>query len=205
MKKGPSTASLAEKISRFSPDLGGVFTFTDLWNVIGTQSSDRTAKVIKRLTESGTLTKIRRGVYVTKDADLWVLASRLKETSCISMDSVLAKNGLTGTLPLRSVSVTYPGNPQVIETSAGRLRYFKIKKDLLFGATRGRNGVTIADNEKAYLDLLYYTTKGARFAIDPLTDVDLWKLKKRKLNVYLSSYKNPKFRKFVKRILNENN
>jgi hypothetical protein len=191
-----------EKIGQFAADLGGVFTFTDLWNLIGLTSSDRTAKVINRLVRDGALFKIRRGIYTTKNPDLWVLTCRLKSQACISLDSVLSKNGLIGTLPAKSVSVIYPGNTQTLQTPFGRIRYFKIKRELLFGCLKSPNGVIQADNEKAYLDLLYYHSKGARFVIDPLKDVDLWKLDRIKIEKYLKHYKNPKFRRFVKGLLN---
>lgn len=188
---------IVDRIRGFSPELGGVFSFADLWNLSGLGSSDRTAKVVNRLVREGVLFKIRRGIYATKDADLWVLACRLKERACISMDSVLAKDGLIGTAPARSVSVVYPGKPSVLQTPIGRVRFFKIKKDLLFGAVQEDNGVLRADNEKAFLDLLYFHTKGATFVVDPLKDVDLWKLDVEKIRDYLRHYKNPKFRKFV--------
>jgi len=202
MKMVPQS-QLAERIGRFSADLGGVFAFSDLWNLIGLHSSDRTAKVVNRLVRDGVLFKVRRGVYVTKEPDLWVLACRLKQNACISLDSVLAKNGLIGTVPVRSVSAIYPGNTTTVQTPAGRVRFFKIKKDLIFGTVKAPNGVTTADSEKAYLDLLYYYTKGASFVVDPLKDVDLWKLDPRKLRNYLRSYKNPKFRKFVEGVIRD--
>jgi predicted transcriptional regulator of viral defense system len=204
MKNRVFLSVLIERINRFAPDLGGVFSFADLWNLIGLKSSDRTAKVLNRLVREGVLFKIRRGVYVTKEPDLWVLASRLKENSCISMDSVLAKNGLIGTVPAKSVSVAYPGNTQTVQTAFGRLRYFKIKKELIFGTVKSPNGVVTADSEKATIDLLYYYSKGARFVIDPLKDVDLWKLDLKKVQRYLRSYKNQKFRKFVEGLIHEN-
>lgn len=119
------------------------------------------------------------------------------------MDSVLARNGLIGTIPARSVSLIYPGNTQNIETPFGRLRFFKIKRDLIFDAQKIKGGVTVASSEKAYLDLLYYYTKGARFVIDPLRDVDLWKLDFGKLRRYLKVYRNPKFIKFVEGLIRE--
>lgn len=203
MKVNQFSHLLKEKLSLFASDMGGVFTFADLWNLIGLKSSDRIAKVVNRLVREGILFKIRRGIYVTKDADLWVLACRLKKNVCISMDSVLARNLLIGTLP-RSVSAVYSGNAETLQTPVGLIRYFKIKKDLIFGATKGPNGTISADSEKAYLDLLYYYTKGARFVADPLKDVDLWKLDMKKIKRYLRSYKNPKFRKFVEGLLSEN-
>ncbi len=200
MKKSLSSPLLSERVSSFANEMGGVFSFADLWNLIGLNSSDRTARVINRLVRDDILFKVRRGIYVTKNPEPWVLACRLKENACISMDSVLSKNGLIGTIP-QSVSVTYPGNTQTIQIPAGRIRYFKIKRDLLFGNTKGPNGTLFADSEKAYLDLLYYYTKGARFVVDPLKDVDLWKLDLKKIRRYLKFYKNPKFRKFVEGLI----
>lgn len=192
---------LFERIQGFAKDLDGVFTFSDLWSLIGLRSSDRTAKVVRRLLRDKILRKVRRGIYVTKDADLWVLASRLRRNCCVSLDSVLAEEGLIGTTPGKSVSVISPGPPTTVSTPIGRIRYFKIKPDLLFAQKRGARDVCVAEPEKAYLDLLYYHTKGARFPVDPLKDVDLWKLKRTKLEQYLKRYRNPKFRSFVKRLL----
>lgn len=203
MKSTQSSSRLIQKITRFSSDLGGVFTFSDLWNLIGLHSSDRTAKVVNRLVRDGVFSKVRRGIYVTNDSNLWVLACRLKQNAYISLDSILARNGLIGTVSAKSVSAIYPGNSQTIQTAAGRIRYFKIKRGMIFGVLKEPNGVITADNEKAYLDLLYYYVKGARFVVDPLHDVDLWKLDPKKLRRYLRSYKNPKFRKFVEGVIRD--
>ncbi len=198
-----SISTLADQIKSFSPALGGVFGFSDLWNLLGHRSSDRVAKVVNRLVREGLLLKIRRGVYATQDADPWTLASRMKKDVYISMDSVLARNGLIGTVPARSVSAVYPGPPQTLRTPIAQLRYFKIKKDLIFGVAAMANGVRVADNEKAFLDILYYRAKGARFVVDPMKDIDRWKLDEKKIRRYLRAYKNPKFRKFVEGLLNE--
>lgn len=205
MNKTNNIGSLVSKITRFAPSLGGVFTFSDLWNLIGLSSSDRNAKVINRLVREGILFKIRRGIYTTQNPDLWILASRLKKNACISMDSALAKNAVIGSVPLKSVCLIYPGPPQIVNTLFGQIQYFKIKKELIFGMRKMPNGAVVADDEKAYLDLLYYHCHGARFVIDPLTDVDVWKLDRNKIKKYLRLYKNPKFRKFVEGLLRENN
>src|SRR4030095_15929014 len=164
MKSRVSINALLEKVNSFGPELGGVFSFADLWNLIGLNSSDRVARAVNRLVREKSFLKIRRGVYTNKNPALWVRASRLKEKCYVSMDSVLAKNALIGTLPARSVSVVYGGTGRkTLETAFGSLRYFSIKKDLMFGTTFLKNGVVAADSEKAYLDLLYFYMKGARF------------------------------------------
>jgi hypothetical protein len=92
---------------------------------------------------------------------------------------------------------------QTLETPFGILRFFSIKKDLVFGTKRLANGVNVADSEKAYLDLLYYYAKGARFVFDPLQEVAIDKFDRKKLNAYLKKYSNPKFVQFVKGTLHE--
>jgi len=203
MKLRLKMAEVIQKIGSFSKDLGGVFTFSDLWPLIGLGSSDRTAKVVNRLVRDGVLFKVRRGLYVTRDADLWVLASRLRQGSYISLDSVLARNGLIGTIPSASVSAVSTGNPKTVETPVGRVRFFKIKPDLIFDLAKAPNGVVVAGNEKAYLDMLYYHVKGVRFVVDPLKDIDLWKLDRTKLRKDLKRYRNPKFRRFVEGLIRE--
>lgn len=196
MKNSLSLLQLAQKIDKYSGELGGVFTFGDIWNLAGMNSSDRTAKIILRLVREKILYKIRRGLYVTATPDLWVLVTRLKAKTCISMDSVLARNGVIGTIP-KGVSAIYPGNPKIFATPFGNIRFFKIKKTLLFGFQTLPNGVVVADNEKAYLDSLYYYMKGARFVFDPQKDIDLGLLDQTRLRKYLKRYKNPRFRRFV--------
>jgi len=204
MKNRLSINTIIERINAFGPDMGGVLSFADLWNLLGLKSSDRVAKVVDRLMREKVLFKIQRNVYATKNPDLWILASRLKKGSYISMDSVLAKNALIGTIPTYTVSSVYAGaGRKTVETPFGSLRYFSIKKDLIFGISRLKNGVEVADSEKAYLDLLYFYMKGARYVIDPQRDVSLWKLDLKKLKKYLKAYKNPKFVSFVEGLIRE--
>ncbi len=199
MNKGPSLAVLLERVRTIGPTLGGVFSYGDLFNLIGAGSDQRNKRVIKRLIKEGVLFKVRRGFYVTRDPDLWVLGCRLKENAYVSMDSALSKNLLIGTIPQRSVSMVYKGlGRRVVETPFGLLRFFSIRKNLMFGTVRRPDGVTVADSEKAYLDILYFYSKGARFVCDPLKDINLWKLDRKRLAQYLKKYRNPRFVAFVK-------
>jgi hypothetical protein len=198
MNKGPSLTLLLDRVRKLSPTLGGVFSYGDLFNLIGAGSEQRNKRAIKRLVKEGVLFKVQRGFYVTKEHDLWQLGCRLQKKAYVSMDSVLAKNVLIGTIPRRSVSLVYPGiRRKVVETPAGTVRFFSIRKDLIFGTSRLANGVSVADSEKAYLDLLYYYVKGSRFVVDPQKDVDVWKLDRGKLRKYLRRYRNPRFVAFV--------
>ena len=204
MKRQISLTLLLERIQKFGSELGGVFTYSDLCILIGSGSDLKNKRTIARLLKEKVLFKVQRGFYVTAQVDLWVLASQIKKDSYISMDSALARNGLIGTIPAYRVSSVYPGaGRKAIETPFGSLRYFSIKKDLIFGTTRMKTGVRVADSEKAYLDTLYFYTKGVRFVMDPLRDVNRKKLDLKKLKKYLKAYKNPKFVKFVEGLIDE--
>lgn len=205
MKKRLHLTPIIERIQRLGISLGNVFSYADLCNLISAGSPLKNTRMINRLIHDGVLIKIRRGIYTTKAPDLWVLAGRSKKNTCISMDSVLAKNGLVGTVPERSVSaVSASSRRQTISTPFGLIRIFSIRKDLLnFGTLWLENGVQVADSEKAYLDLLYYATKGARFVFDPRCEIDVKKLDIKKIEKYLKHYRNPKFVQFVKGLLYE--
>lgn len=199
MKRVASIAILIERVRKIAPGMGGVFSYGDLSNLIGAGSKQRNERAIKGLIREGVLYKIQRGIYTTKNPDLWVLGSRLQKNAYVSMDSILAKNLLIGTIPERSASFVYPGiGRRVIETPFGILRFFSSQKSLLFGFSRLPNGVSVADSEKATLDILYYFMRGASFVVDPLNEISLRKLDRPKIEKYLKKYRNARFVAFVK-------
>lgn len=202
MKTPASWPQWLERIARLGPPQGGVFSYADLFNLLAAGSDLQNKRIIQRLVREKALRKVQRGFYTAGEVDPWVLAARLKPGAYISMDSVLAKNGLVGTVPARSVSAVRPGSvASSLETSEGTLRYFGIQKNLAFGFSPRADGVLVADSEKAFLDLLYYYQKGARFVFDPRSEVKVRKLDPKRLKKYLKFYRNPKFLKFVEGVL----
>jgi predicted transcriptional regulator of viral defense system len=203
MKYRSNILILAEEIKRLSPEMKGVFSYSDLAAIVGVRASLKTSRIIRRLETEKILFRVQKGIYMTKGADLWMLSHRLSKDSYISMDSVLAKNGLIGTLPLKSVSAVHCKRNNIIKTAAGNIYFHSLSKHLFCGVKRSSSGLFIADSEKAFLDLLYYYSKGITFVIDPLREVAIYKLNKRNLFSYLRNYKNPKFKVFVKGVINE--
>lgn len=202
MKNKGFLSLLVERIQKFGPSLGGVFSYGDLFNLVGHSSPQANKRTIRNLVRDGFIFKVQRGYYITRNPDLWVLACRLNKKAYVSMDSVLAKNALIGPLPT-SVTLVYSGwGRKIIKTPFGDLRFYSTKGPR-FGTLRLPNGVVAADNEKAYLDLLYYYCRGVRFVVDPRTDVHLWRLNIKKIRKYLRFYRNPKFRKFVEEQFDE--
>lgn len=191
------------KIVKFSKELGGIFSYADLSNIVGGGSNVANSRAIKRLVDENVLDKVQRGIYVTKTFDLWSLACRIDRNCYISLDSVLAKEGLIGTVPKSVSAVRIAPRRKRIRTPLGDIVYYSLKNDLFLGFEKDENGIFVAVPEKAYLDMLYFYTKGARFVIDPLQEVNISKLDKNKITNYLKMYKNPKFVKFVKGLIYE--
>jgi len=201
MKNRQKIGELLTKIRRLETEMGGVFTFSDLSHVLELSTSSRAASGIGRLLREGLLIKVRRNLYCTANPNLWLLASQMKKQAYVSMDCVLAQNGLIGTRPERLVRLVYPGPPQTIETPFGRIQFFMASKARLFGFEPTTFGIRVADNEKAFIDMLYYRMKGARFVIDPRSDVRTDLLNRAKIKKYLRAYHNARFKKFVEGIL----
>lgn len=198
MKRGMELAAVVEKIMEFGPQMGGVFSTADLSSMIAGGSDLYNQRVIARLVRAGTLRRVMRGLYAAKNCDLFAVSARIGADSYVSMDSALAKSGLTGSVPQRSLSVVYTGRKKTIKLQVGDIHFYSIAPEFYFGFSRLLSGVNLADPEKAFIDLLYFHVKGARFLIDPLRDVDAKKLDRKKLISYLNKYRNPKFVKFVK-------
>lgn len=189
-------------INRLAPDQRGVFSISDISNLMPIGPALAVNRTVDRLVKAGTLIKIQRGLYVTPQFDLGALSRRIAPKSYVSMDTVLARNGLIGTVSKYSFSVIDIRRGRTIKTPRGPIRFYAIQPDLRFGFEY-QGAVAFADSEKAFLDILYFYTKGHRFVTDPRNEVDVSKLNRKKINEYLRHYKNPKFIQFVKGLLNE--
>lgn len=201
MKKGAGLVKTVERLMELAPQMEGVFSAADLANIIMGGSNLYNQRVIKKLVQSGIIFRVLKGLYVAKNCDLWTLSERISENSYVSMDSALAKLGLTGSVPQRSLSVVYNGRKRTIKTPSGNINFYSISPEFYFGFSRLTSGVNLAEPEKAFIDMLYFYVKGTRFLIDPLNDVNIKKFNNKKLLMYLKKYKNPKFVSFVKRCL----
>lgn len=194
--------SAAQFVEQFRLSQGGVFRLSDLANLFLERSRLSALRTIKRLTQAGVLIKIQRGLYVTPQFNPWLLSQVIAPQSYVSMDSILARNGLIGTVPEYSLSVVDTRRGRKLAIPNGTIRFFSIQPDLCFGIEYER-AIRVANSEKAFLDLLYFYTKGHRFVIDPRTEVDVSKLDRMRLERYLKRYNNPKFIQFVKGVCNE--
>jgi hypothetical protein len=63
-------------------------------------------------------------------------------------------------------------------------------------------GFYIADAEKAFLDTLFFYQSGYDFSFNVYSDIDVSRLNPKKIERYLRLYPNPKFKVFVRSVLN---
>ena len=129
---------------------------------------------------------------------------KIEPESYVSFEYVLAKKSLIGTYSsslIRSVMKT--GRARRFRYKNNLVEQLKIKKELYFGFN-SIDGYNIATPEKAFLDCLYFYTKGKRYSFDIFSDIDLSMLDRKLMARYLLKYKNPKFVTFVKGVLNDN-
>lgn len=200
MKKQTNEMILTEKVIRFASQLGGVLSLSDLDQLLEKKSRSAKKKKLAKLITSKVMIRWQRGVFSIPDFDPWLLAHKLNPKGYVSLDSVLARNGLVGPLTKQSVNLVVPTRNKTIIKNNFIFSLYHAAPHLFFGFSRNEQGVAVADNEKAFLDLLSYFIRGYRFAVDPLVDVNLSKLNKEKYFFYLERYKNQKFIKFAERM-----
>lgn len=204
MKKEVSDNKITQKIISLKEDVSGVFTTSDLHHLVGSLSPLNNQRAIDRIVKNGLLNRAKRGLYVFQDFDAALLSSRLIPQSYVSMDTVLIRNGLVGTLnPSRISCVTSRPRSKTYAVGSVDIAYHSVARKLFFGFETGERGVRWADNEKAYLDLLYFHLRGAKFPFDPKNEVRTDKLDLKRVRHYLKKYGNPKFKTFVEGLIHD--
>jgi hypothetical protein len=172
---------------RWSEELENVISIKDL-QLIARQGSDSKAfRLVKSLLAQGSLIKVKRGLYATNKATLATIAQRLYPGSYISTGTVLAKEGVIGSIPARRIQAVRVGSPRVFETPLGVIEFLSIAPKLFFGYKKTGNQQW-ALPEKAFLDVCYYVYKGKRFSFNPDVDVNRELLNENLLNKFLEKY-----------------
>ena len=179
-------------ISELSPKMEGVFSTGDLMAIFNMKENATFFNAISQLISFGILNRFSRGLYIAQKYSSLMVSARIDCDAYISMGSVLTQNGLIGTNPEKIVSAVKVGKKRSYSGSNLEIRHYGISKDLYFGFS-SIGGIKVADNEKAYIDVLYYRMKGERYPFDELSDIDLERLNKERCRQYLKRYKNKNF------------
>lgn len=188
-------------IEDFAPNLGGVFTLDDLRATFAATSTVSLYRTIKDLENANVLKRFTREIYVTEDHRIDMLSQKLCSNSYISFGNVLAEASIIGTQPKNHIMAVKIGKKRIYENNLETIIQVGISHSLFFG-TVNKNGIHYAIPEKAFLDTLYFYLKGYKFFFDIYSDLNLTKLDKNLVQVFLKKYKNPKFKSFVNSIVN---
>ncbi|MBN1524255.1 MAG: hypothetical protein JW904_07235 [Spirochaetales bacterium] len=184
-------------IEKFSEDVQGVFTLTDMKSIFPLTDPVTFYRKIKSLKNAGVLSRAVKGIYITENFDLKTLSQKIHPESYLSFETVLAKALIIGTIPSRQIKAVKTGKKREYSIGENRIIHVGISKQLYFGFEK-INGIKIAVKEKAFLDTLYFYLKGHIFYFDIYSDLDTSKLDMRIIEKYLGQYSNPKFKKFVR-------
>lgn len=184
-------------IERWSSELDGVFTLPDLKSALDTGSEPSLYRMITAMVEDGVLLKVKRGIYATSAASLKSISNRIDPAAYISTSTVLAERAVIGSVPAHRVQAVKVGRPRTYSCKLGTIEHLSVSSNLYFGFTN-TSGLLVADAEKAFLDVCYFSYCGHRFSFDPVSDVNLSRLDLNKIELYLESY-GARFITFFKR------
>jgi|WetSurMetagenome_2_1015567.scaffolds.fasta_scaffold00272_21 hypothetical protein len=187
-------------LQKWSRDMNGVFSRSDLKNLFGTGNPVLLSRRISSLIAGGAISRFKRGIYIAGQFSLEALSQKLYPESYISLGSALSRKLLIGSVPAKTVYAVKTGRNRRFNTRYGNLIYRGIAKHLIFGCEY-EDGIRYATAEKAFLDTLYFYQKGFRFSFNVFQDIDLSGLNRAVTEDLLARYKNPKFISFVKGVL----
>ena len=149
-----------------------------------TRDSAKTA--LQRMAASGKLLRLQRDVYVAPEALVRAplrVANALASPSYISLFTALAEEGMTTQNPREIQSIVY-GRAKEIAPAQSSLRFsYMTVPTKAFTGFRLRDGVFLAEPEKAFLDLLYL--RGRDF---DWSSIETRKLRQTRLRRYVGLY-----------------
>ena len=188
-------------LERHAGEMQGVFTVSDIRNLIAPACEVELFRRIRRLEAHGVLRRFCKSVYVTESFDLEAVSCRINPESYVSFGNVLSRHMLIGVIPEHTVTGVKPGRGRRYGNRLGTVVQLGIRPQLIFGLEFDK-GILRANVEKAYIDTLYFYQKGHRFSFDIFGDIDTAKLDRTLIFKYLEHYRNPKFVRFVENCLN---
>ncbi len=196
-----SRIEMAEKVRTFSPEMRGVFSLSDLRNLLEAGSRDVLYRSINDLQKAGVITRFSRSFYITGNFDPLVLSQRISPESYISFGNVLARQMFIGSFPRYRVMAAKVGPKRVYSNGQYRIEQLSLQPELNFGYETV-DGVRMALPEKAVLDTLYFYRRGIHFSFDIYSDIDYERLDTARTRRFLRRYKNPVFIEFARRLTN---
>ncbi|HBC88730.1 MAG TPA: hypothetical protein DCZ94_17450 [Lentisphaeria bacterium] len=187
--------------------MGGVFDRADLMVCldIPRDEPEKFMRLVSKLVEMKVIYRFCRGIYVRKECSLEILSRKIDPDSYISLFTVLARTCIIAQVPDRYlVAVSPKPRPRIFSGNFGTVRFVTMDSNMFGFGIKTDGGVRIADNERAFIDTLYYYKKGMKLNFNPYCDMNVDLLDLEKLMEYLENYKNLNFTGFVRSVINEN-
>jgi hypothetical protein len=180
----------------------GVFTTNDLKTLLDQDNPVLLFRAINKMEKAGLLQRFIRGIYTAGSPSLAVISNAIEPDSYISFGAVLAKALMIGTVPAFALQAVKVGPSRVYKGLLGTVEHIGIAPHLYFGFETIR-GIKYACKEKALLDTLYFHQKGRQFSFDVYGDISIKDCDLKLIRSLLRQYKNPKFRSFAERYVDE--
>jgi predicted transcriptional regulator of viral defense system len=193
--------SQLERLAEASAAQGGVFSTPDLAVLLDRPDPPRLGEAAKALIRDGMLSRVRRGLYVDRLHGYRpeVLGARWVSPSYLSTETALDRYELcqTGIVAFTYVTTRLlAGRARAVRCLDGhRFVYRHVRRHLFFGF-RPEDGLSMADPEKATIDLLYFFKKGQRSAIAP-EEIAAEKLDVARFRRYLRRYRQRGFERYA--------
>ena len=187
--------------------MGGVFDRADLMVCldIPRDEPEKFMRLASKLVETEVLYRFCRGIFVRRECNLEILSRKIDPESYVSLFTVLAKYCIIGQVPDRYlVAVSPKPRPRLFSGKLGTIRFVTMSREMFGFGIKTDGCVRIADNERAFLDTLYYYKKGMKLNFNPYCDMNVELLNLDTVMEYLENYKNINFTGFVRSVINEN-
>lgn len=178
----------------------GVLSIAELKILLRPKNQQQFYRDIQVLERSRVLQPFCRGVYVSQQPNLKIVSQRIQPNSYLSLGSALSQHLIIGSVPSKTVYAIKVGKSRKYQSSFGEIIHLGITPDLFFGFEM-KDGICVANKEKAFLDTLYYYQKGQKYSFNIFSDFNLKLLDRSLLAKYLRKYRNPKFVSFAKGLM----
>jgi predicted transcriptional regulator of viral defense system len=141
---------------------------------------------LQRWVAGGILERVAQGIYLPMGGMISIetIAAQLYIPNYLSFESALSKHGILNLVPF-TITFATTRKTRKYTIQGKQIEFRKISSELFFGFDM-RKGIYIASPEKAFLDQLYFVTRG-KATLD-LDEVDLKKLSIRTLRDYAKRF-----------------
>jgi len=193
---------MSSKENRLVEALGkvnGVITLGEIRSLFPEMRQITLLKWLKKLVESEVLIKVKAGLYASPSAEMRHISFKLDPGSYLSMDTVLSRLGLMGSIPGRHLKAIRVGSPRRYSFKMGLIEHLSMSP-AYYGHFRMAEGALEAIPEKAFVDSCYYRFKGRHLNFNPESDVDLGALSMDLLMDCLAPHQGP-FQNHVHQLL----